>query len=97
MYTFSMLTSRFDDLRRRKAYREGRDLTLRTVAAESGLALTTIIKVKRGDLSKLHVSTLESLCDYFDVKSIADLVEYTRTPQEPPSSVNERADTGQGE
>lgn len=73
-----MLTSHFDDLRRRKAYREGRDLTLRTVAAESGLALTTITKVKRGDLSKLHVSTLETLCVYFDVKSISDLIEYVK-------------------
>lgn len=77
----AMLVSKFDDLRRHKAYVEKRDLTLRVIAKEANLSVTTVNRVSKGDIASVHVSTLESLCRFFQVKSIAELVEYK--PEEP--------------
>jgi DNA-binding Xre family transcriptional regulator len=71
-----MLVSRFDELRRHKSYVEKRDLPLRTIAKEAKLSLTTVNRVSRGDVLKVNVSTLESLCKFFQVKTISELVEY---------------------
>jgi DNA-binding Xre family transcriptional regulator len=71
-----MIVSKFDLLRRQKAFSERRDLSLRKVAEESGLALGTIQRMNNGDISKVHVTTLNALCRYFKLKSVSDLIEY---------------------
>jgi DNA-binding Xre family transcriptional regulator len=76
MYNPVMLKSKFDTLRRRKALSENRDLSIRTVAAESGLAVGTIQRVRSGDAGKVNLSTVETLCRYFAVSSIAEVIEY---------------------
>lgn len=79
----AMIESRFKDLCRKKAYQEKRNITLKVVAEESGLALSTIQKVSKGDILKLHVITLNTLCGYFKVRSITELVEFSPDPDPP--------------
>ncbi len=71
-----MIVSKFDLLRRQKAFEERRDLSLRTVAEESGLALGTIQRMNNGDISKIHITTVNALCRYFKLKSVSELIEY---------------------
>jgi transcriptional regulator with XRE-family HTH domain len=67
---------RFQALRRQKAARENRNITLRDVVAETGLSLKTIKKVAREDAKGLKIETLGALAEYFDVSSIAELIEF---------------------
>lgn len=77
-----MFQSRFADLVREKEYRDKRHLSLRTIAEESGLSINTISRVKSGNLSALRMSTFEALCAYFEVQSVADLLEYVPSNKE---------------
>ncbi len=70
-----MIISRFDRLRRAKAAEENRDLPLRLIAAETGLALGTVHRLNKGEIMKVYVSTLDTLCKYFDV-TVDKLIEY---------------------
>ncbi len=76
-----MIRSHFDRLRREKGLRENRDLSIRTVAAETGLSFNTIQRVRRQQLQRVYASTLDTLCRYFAVASLCDLVEYTPDPE----------------
>ena len=82
MYNPSVFKSHFDDLRRKKAYEEKRNLPLRAVAEESGLALSTVQRIKAGNMEKVYLSTLDTLCRYFQVKNLSELIEYV--PDEKP-------------
>ena len=70
-----MIQSHFQDLRRRKALDEQRDLSLRTVAKETGLSLDTVRRVNSGNIDKVYLSPLDTLGKYFKVQSIAELIE----------------------
>ena len=70
-----MIKSNFEKLRRKKSYEENRDLTVRTMAAESNLSLSTIVKWKAEAPVRIDVETLNSLCKYFDCQ-VGDLIEY---------------------
>jgi len=78
-------TSNFDSLRRKKAHREDRDISLRKVAEETGLALATVHKAAGAGIIRLNLATLGKLCKYFKVKSIAELVEYAPDPDPEPT------------
>ena len=71
-----MMLSHFEDLRRLKAYREHRDLSIRTIAEETGLSQGAILRVKNLKLERVSLSTLERLCRYFGVASLSELMEY---------------------
>jgi DNA-binding Xre family transcriptional regulator len=71
-----MMRSHFEDLRRLKAFRERRDLPIRTIAQETGLSQGAILRVKNLKMERVYLSTLETLCRYFEVKSLAELMEY---------------------
>jgi DNA-binding Xre family transcriptional regulator len=71
-----MIYSHFQDLRRRKALEEKRDISLRNIAEETGLAFTTIQRFSSGKIEKVHLSTLNVLCKYFGIQSIGELIEY---------------------
>jgi DNA-binding Xre family transcriptional regulator len=71
-----MMRSHFEDLRRLKAFREKRDLSIRTIAEETGLSQGAVLRVKNLSLERVYFSTLETLCRYFEVKSLSDLIEY---------------------
>src|SRR3989442_879600 len=73
-----MMRSHFEQLRRHKAYIEQRDLPIRTIAQETGLSQGAILRLKSLKMERVYLSTLESLCRYFDVHSLSDLIEYVR-------------------
>lgn len=72
----SVIYSHFNDLRRKKGTAEGRDLSVRAVARETQMPLTTIQRVASSEtVASVRIGTLEALCKYFGV-GIGDLVEY---------------------
>ncbi|MEP6756548.1 MAG: helix-turn-helix transcriptional regulator [Chthonomonadales bacterium] len=71
-----MITSHFEDLRRLKEYKEKRNLPIRTISEETGLSQGTILRVKNVTMARISLSTLETLCDYFDVSTLSQLIEY---------------------
>ena len=71
-----MMRSHFEGLRRLKEFREGRDLSIRTIAEETGLSQGAILRVKNVTMERISLTTLERLCRYFNVKSLSDLIEY---------------------
>ena len=71
-----MIRCKFDDLRRAKALKEKRDLSVRTVASETGLATGTIQRIRHGTMERVYISTLDRLCRYFSVEQIGELIEY---------------------
>ncbi len=82
-----MLRSYFQDLRRRKEYEEKRDLPIRTIAEETGLSQGAILRVKNLKMDRVYLSTLETLCRYFGVQSLSELIEYVpeKGTSKPPS------------
>ena len=72
-----MIRSYFDDLRRKKEFLEKRDLSIRNIAEETGLSQGAILRVKNVTMERLYLSTVWTLCRYFGVKSICDLIEFT--------------------
>lgn len=71
-----MMRSHFEQLRRHKVYVEQRDLPIRIIAEETGLSQGAILRVKNLKMERVYLSTLERLCRYFDVKSLAELIEF---------------------
>ena len=71
-----MITLRFAELKRQKALREGRDLTLRKIASETGLGLNTIHRLNKGEAGRVYLSTLDVLCGYFGIAEVGELLEY---------------------
>ena len=77
-----MFQSFFDDLRRHKAFREKRNLPIRVISKETGLSQGAIIRLKNCKFERVHLSTLEKLCRYFEVTSLSDLIQFV--PEEKP-------------
>lgn len=71
-----MIRTHFDDLRRAKAYREKRDLSLRTIAAETGLSINTIQRLRKGQTERVGLATLDALCRFFGLTNVGELIEY---------------------
>ena len=71
-----MLRSDFEGLRRHKEFRERRDLPIRVIAEETGLSQGAILRVKNTTMERASLSTLETLCRYFGVQSLCELIEY---------------------
>lgn len=65
----------FQNLRRKKAWQENRDLPLRTIARESNLSLATIQRLNADTVAGLRIETIDALCAYFAC-GIGDLLEY---------------------
>jgi len=78
-----MMTSHFEQLRRHKAYREKRNLPIRTISEETGLSQGAILRVKNLKMERVYLSTLERLCSYFEVQSLSELIEFV------PNSIEE--------
>lgn len=70
-----MIISNFETLRRQKALAENRDISLRRVSGETGLAQLTILKIKAVNPDRFDAKTLSTLCAYFGC-GVGDLLEY---------------------
>jgi putative transcriptional regulator len=51
-----------------KSQREGRRITLRTVADETGLTKHTVYKIADNSIKEYPKNAIEKLCRYFDVQ-----------------------------
>ena len=71
-----MIHSHFEDLRRLKALRDRRALPLRTIVAETGLSMGSLLRIKNLKTDRISLATLVTLCRYFEVKSISELLEW---------------------
>jgi DNA-binding Xre family transcriptional regulator len=80
-----MIVSRIDYLRRAKALAEGRDISLRTVAREAGVSVNAVQRLRGAYPGGVTLATVDLLCRYFDVKTVADLIEYQPNEWIPPS------------
>lgn len=52
-----------------------RNLTQKQVSTDTGLSPTTISKLYRNQLDRFDKNTLLTLCQYFNCKSINELIE----------------------
>jgi DNA-binding Xre family transcriptional regulator len=77
-----MMRSHFEQLRRRKAFVEQRDLPIRTISEETGLSQGAILRVKNLKMERVYLSTLERLCRYFSVDSVSELIEFVKEDAE---------------
>ena len=82
-----MFRTNFAHVVRQREYEWKRHLSLRTIAKETGLSINTVARVSRGQIEKVHLATIEILCRYFRLTSIADLIEIdpASIPSEPPT------------
>lgn len=71
-----MIESKFQALRFQKSAQEQRTITLREIARETHLSLGTVQKLSKGSLQGIKIETLDALCRYFGVSSIAELIEF---------------------
>ena len=54
---------------------EGRGIDQKTLASHTGLSPTTVGKYYRGQFQQIDRHTVETLCLYFGLKSISQLIE----------------------
>lgn len=88
-----MFISHYDKLRRQKEARENRDLPVRLIARETGLSSATINKMKSSEVQGVTLASIGKLCEYFGVKSVAQLVEWQPDVRE---ALAKAAESGEG-
>lgn len=71
-----MIKSRLAILLAEKGHREGRKLTYRIVAEESGLSKGVLVRLNAKDISRVDTDTLDTLCRYFGC-TVCDILEHT--------------------
>lgn len=71
-----MIKLHFNELLKKKALLEDRKLPVRTVAQETGLSAATIQRLRREDPGRVYFSTLNTLCHYFGLSNISELIEF---------------------
>ncbi len=54
---------------------ESKGLDQKTLAAQTGLSPTTVGKVYRGQFNRIDNHTVTTLCLYFGLKTISDLID----------------------
>lgn len=54
---------------------ESKGLDQKTLAAETGLSPTTVGKIYRNQFNRIDNHTVTTLCTYFGLKTISDLIE----------------------
>ena len=62
-----------------KELKEGRKLTHRVIAEETGLPLSTVTNYMTQRVERFDASTIAALCDYFGV-NVGDLLTYSPDP-----------------
>ena len=57
------------------ALMDAQDIDQKTVATQTGLSPTTVGKLYRGHFNRIDNHTVMSLCRFFKLKTISDLIE----------------------
>ena len=71
-----MIRSCFDDLRRKKEVQEKRNISISTISEETGLSQGAILRIENLTMERIYISTLTTLCGYFKIDSISELIEF---------------------
>lgn len=84
MFNTMAIQNRLKVLLAEKELREGRKLTYRLVAKETGLAIDTLTSYMTQKVNRFDRSTLETFCEYLSC-DVGDLLKYapddeTKTP-----------------
>ena len=75
----NMVYCRIKELITEKERIEKRDISYRTLSAETGISTATIVKLASWDgIKRIDASTIETLCQYFRC-SVGDLLVYDKT------------------
>ncbi|BCM89373.1 hypothetical protein IAD21_01219 [Abditibacteriota bacterium] len=74
----SVIQSHFNELRRKKGLAENRDISIRAVARETGIAHTTLLRIAANgeEVQGIRLSTVNALCVYFGVNDINELIQF---------------------
>lgn len=64
------------------ALMEDRGVDQKTVAAATGLSPTTVGKLYRGHFDRIDNHTVLTLCKYFGLKKLDDLIELVWEPED---------------
>ncbi len=78
------MTNNLHALIRQKEIREGRRVSVRTIAQETGLSYYTLNALARDRLNEYPRSVIVSLCTYFGC-DVGDLLTIVDLPNEPES------------
>ena len=70
-----IIRSNFEKLRHKKAFEEDHDLSVRSIAKESGLSDSTIQSMKSEELGRIDGKIINALCNYFGY-DVGELVEH---------------------
>jgi putative transcriptional regulator len=54
---------------------DSKGLDQKTLAVETGLSPTTVGKIYRGQFNRIDNNTVMVLCQYFELKTISELIE----------------------
>lgn len=65
-----------------KSQRDGRRITLRTVAEETGLTKHTVYKIADNSIKEYPKMAIEKLCSYFGCE-LHDLLTLVEPPEQP--------------
>jgi transcriptional regulator with XRE-family HTH domain len=71
----------FAKLLEEKSRREGRYITLSEVSRETGVYRKTLYQWDRNEVKQYDTSVIDKLAQYFGIKEIGDLLEYTEDPK----------------
>jgi len=82
MFPEMAIQNRLKILLAEKEYREGRKLTYRTVAKETGLAIDTLTAYMTQRVNRFDRSTLETFCKYLSC-DVGDILKYSPDDPEP--------------
>ena len=63
-----------------KSQREGRRISLRTVADETGISRYAIYALDKNELHHFPKDVIERLCDYFGCEKLDDLLQLREVP-----------------
>lgn len=92
MFPDMAIQNRLKILISEKEFREGRKLTYRTVAQETGLNMSTLTAYMTQRVNRFDKSTLETLCKYLSC-DVGDILKYSADlPDNPrPKPKNKKA------
>lgn len=84
MYNSCVFVTHFKQLKRKRELAENRDIDLEEIAKETGLSYSTISRFSNNP-NTANLATVGPLCDYFNVRTLTDLIEWKPDPTDPTS------------
>ncbi len=71
-----MIKIRLNQLIREKQAEWRKDITYRELSKETGIAQSTLVRLRKGKTQRVDLNVLDSLCKYFKCRSINEILEY---------------------